>query len=140
MAAPVNQFCLAILGKKGKLRGIDLTLCSGKLRLLLLLSRDWDLFTETAVGCDSEEAPRKREPSLLVAFEGRWMRTTSLTRWCLLRKGQEDSTLTAALMRTPPSVFTPHTHCGEAISHANERGRGRHSRDFLSPRGEGLAR
>lgn len=113
--------------KKGELRGTALTLGSGKLHFsLLLLSSDLisDL-SAVEMGCGSDEAPEKWERPVLAAFEGRWARTTRLSRSYLLRKGQENNPakqLPGLEHHAVPSHCTP--TCGEvAISHGDERRR-----------------
>lgn len=61
---------------------------------------------------------------LLVAFEGRWERTTSLSRSYLLRKGQENNAAKQLPRREPHLMSSHHTPtCGDvAVSHEDESG------------------
>lgn len=58
----------------------------------------------------------------LVSFEGRWERTTSLSRSYLLRKGQENNRAKQLPRREPHLVSSHHTPtCGDAVvSHEDE--------------------
>lgn len=93
MTAYAHQFFPEDLRRKGSSETLILPCVLGSCVFFsLLLSSDLDLITDIEMGRDSQEAPEKWELVLLVAFEGRWGRTASLSRSYLLRKGQENNT------------------------------------------------
>ena len=112
MAAYANQFFPGdLLRRKGSSETLILPCVLGScVFFLLLLSSDLDLITDIEMGRDSEEAPEKWELVLLVAFEGRWGGNHKPVQILSPQEGAGKQQQNSCQPRTPPSVFTPHTH------------------------------